>query len=720
MTEFKPRDVCLSEIEKKVTSDQVLHICNTLLERQIINGEEAGVMLRLKPMGIALELLYLTKDQVRPAQYKEVAIEFGRQLNPAVEKDVIENETINATQVIELCLTAHKMEIQPWNEGILLLTHCRSQNWQKIFNSMDALQIARNKAIEWIADPSFLKICVFVDKAVRKNFIMENEKTSNPSDDKVSDNLDENLETLENLTKEIHAFSAKFRYQSPEVLLQHAMEIHEKADVLLRLVEKIKTMVDDLEHATTSNIRDLQKKLETSRKLRDDLALELESQMKDMETKAKNYEGRIEDLFNQLKLSDRTPERDEKIQELKEVISQMETQQITENMRVKRIVTGLEIELTKTTSQNTIYRDKLLDAENDLKRLQRKREEIAKTDALCETAKELPSISSIKKKLKELKAEEQEEKYKPKEESSSSSDTEDDEMTGIPPKVAKRTISSLDETTSKESVKVSTPAKYGMKTWNPVTTTIFQHLSSLKIGLSQAERQKIPMNSRQNLILLTLPGEYHFVNDFISEEDRVSMEKFTTKIVEIIAGSTQEQLSNFLREQRKPNEPILAYFSRIKNLYTHSTGNSTNLDKDQFGVRLIYQKMYEGMDRVQASDLQRLCEKAIGDGTLSLAELMGNVARAARKTPIPSTSLNAFRTPATPPNSPRESTAATYVHPDECTYCKKIGHRAEYCFRKRADIIKTEKRQRQGLSRRLFAESKEKNDESGRRDKADK
>ena len=146
----------------------------------------------------------------------------------------------------------------------------------------------------------------------------------------------------------------------------------------------------------------------------------------------------------------------------------------------------------------------------------------------------------------------------------------------------------------------------------------------------RSRKQKVLLNSRQNLILLTLPGEYHFVSDFISEKELVSLENFTTKIVEIIAGSTQKQLSNYLKEQRKPNEPILAYFSRIKNLYTHSTGESNDMDSDQFGIRLIYQKMYGGVDRVHASNF----ETKIADEKLKLTDLLSNVARAARKTPI--------------------------------------------------------------------------------------
>ena len=111
------------------------------------------------------------------------------------------------------------------------------------------------------------------------------------------------------------------------------------------------------------------------------------------------------------------------------------------------------------------------------------------------------------------------------------------------------------------------PSKYGMRTWNPVTSNIFAHLQSCKIGIAQAQDQKVSDSQIMNLVLMTLPAEYQYISDFMEDTDKTSLDTFLAKIVELIQGSKQEQLSVFLREHRKPGENILGYFSRISALY---------------------------------------------------------------------------------------------------------------------------------------------------------
>jgi len=198
--------------------------------------------------------------------------------------------------------------------------------------------------------------------------------------------------------------------------------------------------------------------------------------------------------------------------------------------------------------------------------------------------------------------------------------------------------------TATPTARFSTRSKYGMSQWNNVTSNIFQHLQILNIGIDQANKQGVELKPVQNLVLLTLPASYQFVMDFITEEDRATMETFQNRIVELIEGNKTEQLSSFLRQQRNPNENVLAYFSRMKNRYKHSivqTATPTDLENDTFGIRLIYQKVFESMERAQASELQRLCETTMITGTLKFSDLLKNVAHVSRITTPPSLTLNA-------------------------------------------------------------------------------
>ena len=148
----------------------------------------------------------------------------------------------------------------------------------------------------------------------------------------------------------------------------------------------------------------------------------------------------------------------------------------------------------------------------------------------------------------------------------------------------------------KGKVNATVPSKYGMRTWNPVTSNIFAHLQSCKIGIAQAQDQKVSDSQIMNLVLMTLPAEYQYISDFMEDSDKASLDTFLAKIIELIQGSKQEQLSVFLREHRKPGENILGYFSRISALYRHSSGKKdADLENDKFGVQLIYQKTFEGM-----------------------------------------------------------------------------------------------------------------------------
>ena len=200
----------------------------------------------------------------------------------------------------------------------------------------------------------------------------------------------------------------------------------------------------------------------------------------------------------------------------------------------------LQIEMTKILAENTNYRNEALERESELEQLKTKKKLVEEGEELSKSFKE------IKEKLKrndlyKAKCEEKQE-TRVKEEEGESSSEETDEGT-----IEKNQPHILAFTEASGRNHMATPMKYGMK--NPVTSTIFQHLHSIKIGIDQARGQKMKEKQIQNLIYLTIPTEYQFVVDFVTDVDRETTDKFLNKIVELIEGSKQTQLSNFLTVQ---------------------------------------------------------------------------------------------------------------------------------------------------------------------------
>ena len=138
-----------------------------------------------------------------------------------------------------------------------------------------------------------------------------------------------------------------------------------------------------------------------------------------------------------------------------------------------------------------------------------------------------------------------------------------------------------------------------------------------------------------------------------------------------------------------PNENVLGYFSRIKNLYMHSTGTA-DIENEGFGIRLIYQKMLESMDGNQSAELQRLCETEVTLGNVKYSQLVEHVVQASRKVAVLSVTLNALDLQSQ--NIAQKSLvetntkgAFTYQETRKCFYCQEEGHISRNCLRKEED-----------------------------------
>ena len=90
----------------------------------------------------------------------------------------------------------------------------------------------------------------------------------------------------------------------------------------------------------------------------------------------------------------------------------------------------------------------------------------------------------------------------------------------------------------------ATPSKFDMKTYDPKDTNFLDHLARLEMGLKQSEEKGCTLNTRQNLILMTLPAEYTYVTQFVNEHKN-DLDTFRKKLVELIIGSNTDQTNPF-------------------------------------------------------------------------------------------------------------------------------------------------------------------------------
>ena len=148
-----------------------------------------------------------------------------------------------------------------------------------------------------------------------------------------------------------------------------------------------------------------------------------------------------------------------------------------------------------------------------------------------------------------------------------------------------------------------TPAKLGLRQWDQ-STSIMDHINQLKLPIQVHLDLKI-VTSRDlaNMILLTLPSNYSWIHDSISNDEKDSMDIFLSKLIRLIYGDSSTQLRKLIDAQRRPTEHPLAFLGRLKQLYESSTGKALN--NEPFALQTIYSKLQASLDRNTNMELKR-------------------------------------------------------------------------------------------------------------------
>jgi len=694
-----------TELSQVQTHNETMQqIAELLKERQIVNGMEAEQILKFKPMDMDVDVVYLPTNQISAELWTEIADSFGNLMEPSMDKEFRDATKLSPRQLINQCLKAHGFADKIWSEGVIMISNRGSHVLKKIYAAEYTLLNAKRNGKQVLKDKG-TKACVFVDADVCKKY----DRTNTPQKEIVlpkEKSMAHIIRELEEEMVKLNEFTETFRYKSPNEVMANWHILAEKGDHIHLLVQAVAQEIERNQEETVAKIEALNEKVRQSRTTRDQVAIEMEHQMEKVQKESEKYQQQVKELRVKINTAEDANEFGSHSEEIRKLNDEMNTtrrEYMKTNEENSFKTADVLNELNSCKFQSGMLQSKLFEAEEELMHIKRKRETVEKGKELHNGYLELKQTILKMSKAEDPEKRDHKEQKQPLPEYSS--DESDDNQ--IVPTRGQPLITMAGTDSNTPLPRLASPSKFGMKMWTPLTSTIFQHLQSVKIGIQQAREQKLDDKQIQNLVLMTLPPEHQYVIDFITEPDRQSIEVFLNKIVELLEGSKTEQLSNFLKAQRKPNEKILGFFSRMKNLYIHSTTKKeTELEADVFGIRLIYQKCYEAMAQVQRTELQRLADPEITQGTLKFSDLLKYVAQAARKIPIESVSLSALDT-RKPSQNPKQEGSN---NDRKCFYCNRIGHIKRYCYKRQND----EKRRNESNNKDQSTEGGKGEDEDGR------
>ena len=529
--------------------------------------------------------------------------------------------------VVKELLTRLGADQETLSEGIMVLTKKGNNTLKRLYSQPNDLAKAKEMAKIWTNEKS-KKTLVFVTSDVERLF--KETKATLPemhSDEELETaDVEKQFEILKDTIKSLQDIQGEILYLSPEQIRTRETPVIDK---LFKLGEYLERVIQSLQQKSAGETNELKRQIAA-------MEHQMQNQKNEKELLLEEWEDQKKSFIEKQAM------QEEKLNKLQE-----------------QIILDKSNQGTKTIQDD-------------------QRKAIA---ALTEKVKNLETAQELVSQMKQTAM-----KLDPKREidEESLTDNQSEHTLGG----TSSNVICINDSTGK--VNATVPAKYGMRTWNPVTSNIFSHLQSCKIGIAQAQDQKVSESQIMNLVLMTLPAEYQYISDFMEATDKETLDKFLAKIVELIQGSKQEQLSVFLREHRKAGENILGYFSRISALYKHSSGKTdSDLENDKFGVQLIYQKTFEGMTGGQRAELQRLAETKVIAGDMKFSELKKNVAASARKASVATfvnenfqsgTQIQALNDIEDTPKKFRKNTTSKPV--PKCYICNKPGHYARNCYSK--------------------------------------
>ena len=470
--------------------------------------------------------------------------------------------------------------------------------------------------------------------------------------------LDGKLGTMKRKTTELQELMELFASNGNNGDMQHLQTLDDKTQEIQTLCDQIDALITHVQREASTRVETLNRKIATIERTKEVIEETIYENEDEYANKTTGMEGKIEDLLKQLSSAraDGDTKQDVVIQ-LEHELQQKEATLATWQAEIENFSNERYFETKKLESLLVEKEDELEKARQTIESLQKKgtlvstkRKETKQVqDASVSPfkfnqsspTKSLPTKKSpISRRIKSVSR-----PVRPIKLELSDIETSSDEYESAEdvPKATRAHITQMggqDETMNQsnsatKSSFTATPSKFGMKSWDPKDCGFMEHLIRLEMGLKQSENKGCDLDTRENLILMTLPAEFSYVNEYV-KGSRTTMEDFKKKLVELIIGSNTDQTQHLMQCQRKVGEHILSYLNRLQNIYSYCSNKSeSEMENDSWGVRIVYQKIVGAMGEAAKLELQRQVEDKVEQGNLTFSALKDAVVKAARKSGKP-------------------------------------------------------------------------------------
>ena len=275
-----------------------------------------------------------------------------------------------------------------------------------------------------------------------------------------------------------------------------------------------------------------------------------------------------------------------------------------------------------------------------------------------------------------------------------SSITDEGEMMGEPRKRAHPSAPRLCPVDNRPTATVSAGnklvsiAKYGIRCWQEDECSLIEHLGAVALGLDVAREAGVTEKTLlMSLVFQSLPQKHSWAREFIdpSKEPEDAM----VELVEVLVGDTSQLLSDFMKVQKKREEPLLQYFCKLRRTYAYASSKKmSDLEADQVACKLVVQKLRQCLEPNLAAEFSRRIESDAAANTLSMKKLSNVLLRVSHLMPETTWSTGEPTVAALRYGTKKVKctkcdkvghTAAQCWRDEICKYCKKQGHIAEFC-----------------------------------------
>ena len=416
-------------------------------------------------------------------------------------------------------------------------------------------------------------------------------------------------------------------------------------DVYIEKIDALEARFSSIIEDLKAEIEDLKKKREAENARIDSVAVDIDAELKKREEKLQRQEALLKEK-DSIVITLR--------QEVQAQKTELETQQNTpsqvQDLQSKNSVLESKIKLTETELTEALSNVQIL--EGEVRELKTNINSQQTSVAAPITKLPAPNLQ-VKQSVSVLENDSSSEDESP---------GQDDSMRSAKRSKGRRVIAALGK-----PVLIS---KYGIPIWNESETTLIEHLSVVTMGLELAKENQVTKTGLTSLLFQSLPQKYNWAREYLTADSEIDQR--ILQLIELLVGDKSQLISDFMKVQRRRDEQLLQYFTKLKRMYAYATNKQIkDLEKEAVAIQLLVQKLKDSMETIFSTEFSKRIEAKMDAGKLEMTDISVALMKISRQmtqaghlAPV-SSNIMAVKT--------------------TCAYCGKVGHMAKKCWKKRRE-----------------------------------